>query len=197
MRAKRDPDGRTFTENARRAQIVRAAIETIGELGYARASFGQVAKRAGLSSTGMISYHFDGKADLIAEVARHVLEDSIAYMGPRIDAADGYGAKLRAYIESNLEYIREHPVELRAVMDILYNNQSGAWDWYGRAVDILEEQLREGQRTGEFGDFEPRAMAVLVRQGIDGVFSELRVNPATDIAAYTAGIVRIFEKAIK
>jgi AcrR family transcriptional regulator len=56
---------RTFTESARRAQIVTAAIEVIAEVGYAKASFSRIAKQAALSSTGMISYHFAGKDDLL------------------------------------------------------------------------------------------------------------------------------------
>ena len=60
--------GRTFIETARRAQIVQAAIDTIADLGYANASYAQIAKRAGLSSTGLISYHFHSKDDLIEQV---------------------------------------------------------------------------------------------------------------------------------
>jgi AcrR family transcriptional regulator len=201
MRANRDAEERTFTENARRAQIVRAAIETIGELGYARASFGQVAKRAGLSSTGMISYHFDGKADLVAEVTRHVLDKSLRYMGPRVAAADGYAAKVRAYVEANLEFIRENPAELRAILDILHNSRAGQPDaagndaWYAEAVDLLEQLLVDGQRAGEFGDFDPRVLAIVVRQGIDGFFPELEAHPDTDPARYADGLVRIIEKA--
>jgi TetR/AcrR family fatty acid metabolism transcriptional regulator len=55
MQARHGPDGaapRTFTESARRAQIVQAAIETIAEVGYARASYARIAEHAGLSSTG-------------------------------------------------------------------------------------------------------------------------------------------------
>ena len=35
--------GRTFTETARRAQIVKAAIDTIAELGYGQASLARIA----------------------------------------------------------------------------------------------------------------------------------------------------------
>jgi AcrR family transcriptional regulator len=193
---------KTFTENARRAQIVRAAIETIGELGYAKASFGQIAKRAGLSSTGMISYHFDGKADLIAEVVRDVLATSLAYMRERIDAAGGPAAELRAYIESNLAFIAEHPVELTALLESLRHGggaggavTAGNDDWYHGAVDILESCLREGQRTGDFGRFDPRVMAITVRQAIDGIHTELIRRPDTDADAYAAELVAIVERA--
>lgn len=193
---------KTFTENARRAQIVRAAIETIGELGYAKASFGQIAKRAGLSSTGMISYHFDGKADLIAEVVKDVLATSLAYMRERIDAVRGPAAELRAYVESNLAFIAEHPVELTALLESLRHGGGtgsasigGNDDWYHGAVGVLEACLREGQRTGDFGRFDPRVMAVTIRQAIDGMHGELLLRPATDVAAYSAELVGIVERA--
>ncbi|MBE8521748.1 TetR family transcriptional regulator [Amycolatopsis sp. H6(2020)] len=189
---------KTFTENARRAQIVRAAIETIGELGYAKASFGQIAKRAGLSSTGMISYHFDGKADLIAEVVRDVLATSLAYMRERIDAVQGPAAELRAYIESNLAFIAEHPIEITALLESLRHGggvTAGNDDWYHGAVDILEICLREGQRTGDFGRFDPRVTAITVRQAIDGIHTELIRRPGTDVDAYAAELVAIVERA--
>ena len=55
---------RTFTETARRAQIVTAAIDTIAELGYGRASLARIAETAGTSKS-VILYHFSGKDDLI------------------------------------------------------------------------------------------------------------------------------------
>ena len=60
---------RTFIETARRAQIVAAAIDTIAEVGYARASLVRIASRIGISR-GLISYHFAGKDELIKEVDR-------------------------------------------------------------------------------------------------------------------------------
>ena len=39
---------------------MQAAIETIAQAGYRDATFARIAERAGLSSTGLISYHFAG-----------------------------------------------------------------------------------------------------------------------------------------
>ncbi len=56
-----------FTETARRAQIVAAAIDTIAELGYGQASMARIAERVGITK-GVIAYHFDGKEELIREI---------------------------------------------------------------------------------------------------------------------------------
>ena len=108
---------RTFIETARRAQIVDAAIDTIAEVGYARASLGRIAARAGISR-GLISYHFAGKEELIGEIVRAVIDQSRAYMLPRITAESTGPGALRAYIGSNLVFIGEHRNLLIAIVEI-------------------------------------------------------------------------------
>ncbi|GAB3897953.1 hypothetical protein GCM10029964_081650 [Kibdelosporangium lantanae] len=66
--------------------------------------------------------------------------------------------------------------------------------WYAEAVNILEGLLADGQRAGEFGDFDPRVLAIVVRQGIDGFFPELEAHPDTDAVRYAQGLVQIIEK---
>jgi AcrR family transcriptional regulator len=55
----------TFIEEARRKQIVEAAMETIADSGYVNASLAEIAKSADISK-GVISYHFESKDELIA-----------------------------------------------------------------------------------------------------------------------------------
>src|SRR5580700_8813672 len=114
------PKERTFTENARRRQIVAAAIDTIAEVGYGQASLARIAKRIGVSK-GVISYHFAGKDDLIRQVVIDVVDAGRAYMIPRILAETTGPATLRAYIESNLSFMREHRNYMAAVLDIARN----------------------------------------------------------------------------
>lgn len=53
-----------FIADTRREQMMDATIETLNEIGYKKVSLSKIAKRAGIS-TGLISYHFSGKDDLI------------------------------------------------------------------------------------------------------------------------------------
>src|SRR5580704_18278268 len=101
------PKAQTFIENARRQQIVGAAIDTIAEVGYAQASLARIAARIGISK-GVISYHFAGKDDLIKQVVIDVVEAGRAYIVPRVFAESNGPAMVRAYIESNLTFMREH-----------------------------------------------------------------------------------------
>ncbi|WP_344415669.1 TetR/AcrR family transcriptional regulator [Amycolatopsis minnesotensis] len=189
-----EQSARSFIESARRAQIVRAALDTIAELGFANASFAKIAKRAGLSSTGMISYHFDGKDDLVTEAMRDVLTAAAVEMGPRIHAETSGPARLRAYLEANIAFIAEHPTDMKALLEIL-RNSTGEPAWFLQSISLLEEAFREGQRAGEFGEFDPRVMAITVRQAIDGLHALLAAEPQTDTAAYAQQLVRIFALA--
>ena len=87
---KQGEPARTFSESARRAQIVDVAIKVVATTGFGNASFARIAKEAGLSSTGIISYNFDGKDDLMREVIAQVLRVAAGYIQPRIDKAVGY-----------------------------------------------------------------------------------------------------------
>jgi AcrR family transcriptional regulator len=196
MRANQE-GGRTFTENARRAQIVRAAIETIGELGYHATSFARIAERAGLSSTGMISYHFRGKDDLMDAVMLAVTGAASDYMRPRIEAAGDHRAVLRAYIESNLDFVRDHPAEVTALLAIMRASMTvgGGGEWLGATIALIADQFADGQRAGAFGEFDPMAMAITLRQAIDGVHMLLAMDPDADVSAFARELVIIFDRA--
>jgi AcrR family transcriptional regulator len=198
------PPARTFVETARRAQIVSAAIDTIAEVGYARASIARIAARLGISK-GLISYHFAGKDDLIKQVVLEVLEQGKAYMRPRIIAESTGAGILRAYIESNLAFMREHRNHLIAIVEIGRNGTTpdGQRRFDGdadvdAAVRILEQLLARFQTAGEFrSDFDPRVMAVAIRAAIDAVPPRLSFDPQLDIDKYAREIATAFQLATR
>jgi AcrR family transcriptional regulator len=167
---------RTFTESGRRAQIVTAAIEVISEVGYAKASFSQIAKHAGLSSTGMISYHFAGKDDLLAACVGEIEKVTDAFMQSRIQAADGHVAVLRAYVEANVALVGEHPAAVRALIDIVRNvpaQRTGV----NQRMAVFEEHFRSGQAAGAFRPFDTRTVTIALMNGLDAVV----VTAAADV----------------
>ncbi|MGW5716842.1 TetR/AcrR family transcriptional regulator [Amycolatopsis sp. NPDC003865] len=166
---------RTFTESGRRAQIVRAAIEVIAEAGYLKASFSRIAKHAGLSSTGMISYHFAGKEDLLKACVTEIEEITGAFMQPRIDAAVGHVAQLRAFVEANVELVGEHPAEIRALIDLVKNAGSQSAGVNGRLA-LFEEHFRTGQAAGAFGPLDARTTALALTAGLDAVVATAAAN---------------------
>lgn len=189
-------NARTFTESARRDQIVEAAIETIAELGYAKASFTQIARRAGLSSTGLISYHFAGKQELVGQVVASLYRRIHAFMAERLDDQPNARAALRAYIEGNIAFAGTHRVQMAALLDIFI---SGALDYDApaehTAVSPLERILRWGQDTGEFRRFDVRVMATSIQRSVEGPTFLLAGEPGLDLESYTSELVTLFELA--
>jgi TetR/AcrR family transcriptional regulator, fatty acid metabolism regulator protein len=193
---------RTFTEIARRAQIVQATISTIAEAGYQHASYAQIARRAGLSSTGLISYHFASKSELIGEVVAEVVAAGQGFMLPRIKAASPGSDRLRAYITSNLEFMAAHPAHMQAVAGILSalrrdpGGQPAPYaPLHAQGLAQLEEFLREGQRNGQFRRFSPAVMALAIRAAIDEVAYRLAGDSDLDLAAYGRELAALFEHA--
>ncbi|HUA04134.1 MAG TPA: TetR family transcriptional regulator [Solirubrobacteraceae bacterium] len=196
--------GRTFIETARRAQIVRAAIETIADVGYANASYAQIAKRAGLSSTGLISYHFQSKDELIEQVVAEVVAAGQAYQVPRVDAAEGARGKLRAYIESNIEFMATHPADITAVAYVLAalpRERSGQpapyADLHERGIALLERFMRQGQRNQELRRFDTRVMALAIRAAIDAIAYEIATGPELDLSLSARELGQLFDHAMR
>ena len=198
MRSKGPDDNRSFVSSARRAQIVEAAIETLAEVGYANASLARIAARLGISK-GVISYHFAGKDDLIAEIVSQVLQRAWAYIQPRIEAQTTGPEMLRAYIESHFEFMRDNPKQLSAVVEIVRATIAGAKSPFtgdrDGAVHMLAELLTRFQAAGDFrADFDPNAMAIAIRAVIDAAPGRL-ADPAFDIDQYAREAVTSFDRA--
>ena len=207
MRSESSPIGqestRTFTETARRAQIVAAAIDTIAELGYGQASLARIAETAG-TSKGVIIYHFGGKDELMRELVAEVVARGVAYMEPQIDAEPTGAGKLRAYIESNLTFMGENRKQMVAIFEIALNARaadgSRLYDVsvQDTGVAALEQLLAYFQGTGEFrAGFDPHVMAMAIRAAINAVPAQLARDPALDVAHHAREIADMFHIATR
>ena len=204
MRTKTSPDGRgaTFIEAARRAQVVQAAIETINEVGYGRASLARIAQRAGISKS-VITYHFAGKDDLCAEVVTHVLEDCAAFMRPRLAAATTAREWLHARIRAELAYMASHHANFVALGEIVVNHRDDEGvrtfdeDFDEATVREFVEVLERGQRDGEFRAFDTRVLAVTIAKAIDGALEQWAARTVTDLEAYADELVTVVDLATR
>lgn len=188
---------RSFISTTRRAQILDATIEVIADEGFARASFGRIAERAGLSSTRLISYHFAGKDELVGAVVEHVVREIGEFVGARVLAESTASGRLRAYVEAVVTFADEHRAEMRALLQVV---MSGAWsDGTAGPSDTshLEKILLAGQREGEMRAFDVRVVASTVQRAVEGVPFQLMSEPDLDCAAYAAELVDLFDRATR
>ncbi|MFX0581306.1 TetR family transcriptional regulator [Nocardia nepalensis] len=202
-RSDKQEEGRTFTENARRAQIVDAAIAVLAEHGYPNASFAKIAKQAGLSSTGMISYHFQGKDDLIRAVVTEIMRVALEFVTAELDGEVDYTARLRAHFAANLALLDEYPEHLRALSSIIANAHPddrqtfGLAEHLGEFARVQEQRIREAQRAGAFRDFDPTIMVLAMRGALDAAIARAAVDPDFDTAACARELADLFDYATR
>ena len=197
-----DQPSRSFIETARRAQIIECAIDAIAELGYAQTSLAKIAKRAGISA-GVISYYFDGKDDLIAEVVAHVFAAGEAFIRARIGEPASARETLRAFIEASIAYIGAHPQNGLAVMNIIRAGRTEQGDQrfdpkVGEARrDAINRICEWGQREGEFRAFSIPVMRVALIEALDVAPQALSLDPDLDMAAFGRELAELFDRATR
>ena len=192
----------SFIEAARRAQIIECAIDAIAELGFAQASLAQIAKRAGVS-TGVISYYFAGKDDLIAEVAAHVYAVGEAHIRPLVPRTGSPRAALRAFIKASVDFIAAKPRYPMAIMNIVRAGRAeGGKPRFDPAVGErrrlgFNNILLRGQALGEFRPFNLDVMTITIIESLDVVPQQLVANPDLDLKAYAAELASLFDHATR
>ncbi|MFC5237119.1 TetR/AcrR family transcriptional regulator [Pseudonocardia zijingensis] len=172
------PRPRTFTEEARRQQIIDCTIELVAERGAAAASLSAIAARAGISKAAVL-YHFSSKDAVLDATMSHVLGSYVAAVGERVDAADGPEGMLVAYLRGTVEYVRDHPAQVRVLVEGLVRDPevaAGPERW--RSVAGILEQ---GQAAGVFRAFDARTLALMINGALDAVVADWIGAPGVDL----------------
>ncbi|MEV0263852.1 TetR family transcriptional regulator [Streptomyces sp. NPDC050617] len=180
---------RSLAASARRAQIVEAAIETLAEYGYGQTTFARIKQRAGISSTRLISYHFDTKGQLMDAVLEEVGLRAHRSISQRVAGETSALGALTARIEAQLEWVARNPSSVRAMSEICLNERDAegalryGMEVTARAnVDALEPILRAGQESGEFRQFDTGLMALTLKSAIDAAIVRMARPPRLSLA---------------
>lgn len=204
VRSKRETSGQeqSFIEAARRAQIIDCAIESLAEVGFQNTSLAEIAKRARISKS-VILYYFDGKAELLREVMKAVYTRGHEFMFPRIEKSPSYRAALRNYIEAEVDFVATNWKSVRAAVEIATNNtvpgegpgfEQAETEWLFSSVEAL---FKGGQDAGEFRDFSPRVMAMMLRSALDGIPRQVLLNPEFDLHTCREELITTFDLATR
>src|SRR5690606_16759627 len=129
----------SFISEARREQIMEAAIATLDEIGFASASLAQIAKRAGIS-TGLISYHFQDKNDLMNQLLMRSIAQSTQYIVEEARKGATPSEQLRAYISASLAYQEANPARYTALLEIIFHARTPDNVPYYKLNDPDEEE---------------------------------------------------------
>jgi TetR/AcrR family transcriptional regulator, fatty acid metabolism regulator protein len=203
MQHKKEGPERTFIEEARRAQIVQCAADAIAESGYARATMAEIARRAGIAKS-VISYHFEDKNELMLELVRTAVTTFTGFIEPRLAAAHGATAKIRAYLAGSADYMSVHRNLHVAVLEIAFNAVGADGRPLVTAMPLethkptIEQILSDAQAAGQLRDFDVDVMAGLIRSAVTHTMTlAQRADPAADLASYARELATVFDLATR
>ncbi len=174
-------DKQSFITEARREQIIKAAIEVLKEIGYVNTSLAKIARKANIS-TGLISYHFSGKEDLMNNTLIYLLGQEWLFVKKRVALKSTWTDKLIEFIEASLTYQVLHRTNSIALIEIVFNARTSDQVPYYLLEDneedlkasLLKEILFKGQEINEFGgDFCPEVVSTIIQ----GAISETMLSP--------------------
>jgi TetR/AcrR family transcriptional regulator, fatty acid metabolism regulator protein len=136
-------------------------------------------------------------------VVSEIFADGANFMRPQIEAQPTARLMLQAYLQTNVEYIGTHRMQMMAIIEIALNfrQKDGQIHYYAAREEpilaALETLLRKGQQDGEFRTFDLRVMAVTIRRAIDAIPPLLAAHPDLDVAAYARELVTLFDHATR
>ncbi len=195
----------SFIAEARREQIIEAAIKALDEIGYVKASLAQIAKRARIS-TALISYHFTDKSDLMNHLLTNLLEGSTTYILKEVQQETTHHGKIETFITASLAYQGTHPARNTALIEIIFNARTPDNIPYYKLSDDEDEApimnelkliLYDGRRKGVFGEFNIDVMANMIQGAIGEYMFNTDITKKVDLKTYISELVNIVNQALK
>ena len=101
------PGRRREQSELRRDRILAAAQECLGELGFARATVTEIARRAGVSN-GLLYQFFRNKEALLEQVLKEVVREWVRAMVPRDE--ETAAEALEGMFRRSVDFCRMHPL---------------------------------------------------------------------------------------
>jgi AcrR family transcriptional regulator len=197
----------TFTQAARRAQVIECAIEVIAEVGWAQTSIRKVADRVGVAMSAVL-YHFGSKDNLVEAIIEQMYRVALAAIVPVVDAESGAVDKLNAHIRATVSYYDSHRTYLAALSQLASSYQPSdgrSFTELGLSSVSAEELaaldvspiLRAGQADGEFGDFPVDSAATALSGACNAVVLKLMQDPSFDAHRYGEDLVAMFSRIVQ
>lgn len=183
----------TFTEQARRTQLIGATIDLIAELGYSGTSLARIAESAGITKAAVL-YHFPSKDAVVRAAHKQVLDSLVETVRSAVEAAGPRDAP-SAYVRSMVGHLREHPQHTRVIIEAANDTGDLAHtkERWGPLASLLTEA-----RTARGLEDEPdvRTLAIIISGAIDSMVIERLNDPAYDTSAAAEVLVAIVERTL-
>lgn len=192
----------SFITQARREQIIKATIEALDEIGYKKISLAKIAKKAKVS-TGLISYHFSDKEDVLNHTLVYLLTNQYDFIKEKVAERKSAYDQLITFIDASLAYQGTHHAHNVALIEIIFNARTpDNIPYYKVAEDeedplyvLLQTILQYGQETKEFSTFDTKNVSIIIQ----GAISESMLMNQEDfnLETYKNELITMVTKMVK
>lgn len=190
----------TFTEQARRAQLVEVTIRLIAEHGYAGCSLQRIAESAGITKAAVI-YHFATKRAVIRAAYDEVIAGLAAHVGALIEQAATPAGRVDAYVRGLVGYMGAHPDHVRVIVEALDDDHdTGITDrpTSPERWRPLAELIDAAKAAGELrADLDARTTAIMVGGAIDAVVAEFLADRSFDLGEAADAVVDMLHRTAR
>lgn len=173
----------------RRAQILEAAAEVFGEVGYGPATLEAIGERVGLSKTSLY-YYVKSKEELLAQIMLNLL-DEIAERYAEIPPDADPATRLRALARSHAAIVCANPGgRLIAIHGDLRDRAAALANTDGRYRRLVTGPLREGVAAGVFRQVDEEVFSwtfMLALNNVTAYWTPSHRRTPEDIADEVAG----------
>jgi AcrR family transcriptional regulator len=159
---------------ARRVELAEAALETLGELGYARTSLREIAQKSEFTHA-VLHYYFADKADLIRCSIRHFKAKCVT----RYDVVTATAATQEELMQGFLEKLAETIRDETQMHCLWYDLRSQALfeESFREVVNEIDESLEDMvwrivSRYAELGGRTPSVTRGVAYALLDGLFQK-------------------------
>ena len=186
----------TYTEQARRAQLVAVTIELVARHGYAGTSLARIAEAAGISKAAVL-YHFPSKDAVVQAAYAEVIDALTASVGAAVEAESGAGA-VRAYVRSLVGHLADRPDHTRMVIEAI-GGDTGVSDTpqapsrREAVAGLIEAAVAAGDYRS---DADPVSLAVIVNGAVDAIVAERLTDPSFDAAGAADRLIDLLDGAL-
>jgi AcrR family transcriptional regulator len=180
----------------RRTQIIEAAIVQLAEHGDSGATFARIVEAGGLSSPGLISYHFADRGELLESVYLYVAELRRAANDRALAGITDPVDRLRAALRADTEFFAARPELFAAVVEAFHGLRDSAGRLKHLGETRSEERMLELLRAAAEPSASPaqadlRSLALIVDGAQTQFLALLHRRPELDVEAFIQTLARV------
>lgn len=169
----------------RRAEILEAARTVFAGRGFEAATIDDIAHAAGVAK-GTLYLYYPSKREIYWAALRAGVDDLYAATTRRVDAAGSAHAKIRAFIETKIEYCEIHHEFFRiyysAATEVLSHppEHLEVSELYRQQLDLLERTFGAARSRCEIRAVDPARLAVAIFEITRGLITQRLLGRTVD-----------------